>query len=132
MKKILLGLTLLVSLGMNAQILSVKSTTKVAIPAGMKVSTAQLSPDGKWAVISHQSSMGLDKIDLSFRYEKVTYKDIKEIKISTNTFDSEATVELPEDLTLKEGENKFEIKVTAENKKVTKVYTVIVTKEAQK
>ena len=65
MKKILLGLTLLVSLGMNAQILSVKSTTKVAIPAGVKVSTAQLSPDGKWAVISHQSSMGLDKIDLS-------------------------------------------------------------------
>lgn len=42
-----------------------KSTTKVAIPAGVKVSTAQLSPDGKWAVISHQSSMGLDKIDLS-------------------------------------------------------------------
>ena len=65
MKKILLGLTLLVSLGMNAQILSVKSTTKVAIPAGVKVSPAQLSPDGKWAVISHQSSMGLDKIDLS-------------------------------------------------------------------
>ncbi len=65
MKKILLGLTLLVSLGMNAQILSVKSTTKVAIPAGVKVSTAQLSPNGKWAVISHQSSMGLDKIDLS-------------------------------------------------------------------
>lgn len=65
MKKILLSLTLLVSLGMNAQILSVKSTTKVAIPAGVKVSTAQLSPDGKWAVISHQSSMGLDKIDLS-------------------------------------------------------------------
>lgn len=65
MKKILLGLTLLVSLGMNAQILSVKSTTKVAIPAGVKVSTAQLSPDGKWAVISHQSNMGLDKIDLS-------------------------------------------------------------------
>ena len=65
MKKILLVLTLLVSLGMNAQILSVKSTTKVAIPAGVKVSTAQLSPDGKWAVISHQSSMGLDKIDLS-------------------------------------------------------------------
>ena len=65
MKKILLSLALLVSLGMNAQILSVKSTTKVAIPAGVKVSTAQLSPDGKWAVISHQSSMGLDKIDLS-------------------------------------------------------------------
>jgi len=61
-----------------------------------------------------------------------TYKDVKEIKISTRTHDSEATVELPEDLTLKEGENKFEIKVTSENQKVTKVYTVIVTKEAKK
>lgn len=65
MKKILFSLFLIASLGMNAQILNVKSTTKVAIPAGVKVSTAQLSPDGKWAVISHQSSMGLDKIDLS-------------------------------------------------------------------
>ncbi len=60
-----------------------------------------------------------------------TYKDVKEIKISTRTHDSEATVELPEDLTLKEGENKFEIKVTAENKKNTKVYTVIINKEAK-
>lgn len=62
-----------------------------------------------------------------------TYKDVKEIKrIATRTHDSEATVELPEDLTLEEGENKIEIKVTAENKKVTKVYTVIVNKEPQK
>lgn len=30
-----------------------------------KVSTAQLSPDGKWVVISHQSTLGLDKLDLS-------------------------------------------------------------------
>ncbi len=57
-----------------------------------------------------------------------TYKDVKEIKISKRTFDVGATVELPEDLTLKEGENKFEIKVTAENKKVTKVYTIIINK----
>lgn len=61
-----------------------------------------------------------------------TYKDVKEIQIATRTFDSEADVELPEDLTLKEGENKFEVKVTSENKKVTKIYTVIVTKEAKK
>ena len=58
--------------------------------------------------------------------------DVKEIKVSTRTFDSEATVELPEDLTLKEGENKFDIKVTSENQKVTKVYTVIINKEAKK
>ncbi len=60
-----------------------------------------------------------------------TYKDITEIEIATRTFDSEATVELPEDLTLKEGENKFEIKVTSENQKVTKVYTVTVIKESK-
>ena len=61
-----------------------------------------------------------------------TYKDVKEIKVSTRTFDSEATVELPEDLTLKEGENKFDVTVTSENQKVTKVYTVIINKEATK
>ena len=55
-------------------------------------------------------------------------KDTKEIRIVTKTNDSEATVELPEDLTLKSGENKFEIKVTSENQKVTKIYTVTVVK----
>lgn len=70
-----------------------------------------------------------------YEYETTaySYKDVEKIgRIATRTFDSEATVELPEDLTLKEGENKFEIKVTAENKKVTKVYTVIVNKEPAK
>jgi len=75
---------------------------------------------------------GFDKNKTEYKLNAYTYKDFKEIKISTRTFDSEATVELPEDLTLKEGENKFEIKVTSENQKVTKVYTVIVTKEAKK
>lgn len=65
MKKIIFSLALFISLGVNAQILNVKSTTKVDVPTGVKVSTAQLSHDGKWAVISHQSSLGLDKIDLS-------------------------------------------------------------------
>ena len=53
---------------------------------------------------------------------KLLYSDdhVKEIKIVTSTYDSQATVELPEDLTLKEGENKFEVKVTAENQKNTK------------
>lgn len=57
-----------------------------------------------------------------------TYKDFKEVKISTFTHDSEATVEYPSDLTLKDGKNVYEIKVTSENQKVTKVYTVTVVK----
>ncbi len=65
MKKIFLSLALLAGFCVNAQVLNVNSTTKVSVPSGTKVSTAQLSHDGKWAVISHQSSMGLDKIDLS-------------------------------------------------------------------
>ena len=71
---------------------------------------------------------GFDKDQTEYKLNAYTYKDFKEIKISTRTHDSEATVELPEDLTLKEGENKFDIKVTSENQKVTKVYTIIVTK----
>lgn len=64
-----------------------------------------------------------------YETDAFTYKDVKEIKrIATRTYDSEATVEIPEDLTLKAGENKIEIKVTAENKKATQVYTVIVNK----
>ena len=73
-----------------------------------------------------------DKNTTEYKLNAYTYKDVKQIKISTRTHDSEATVELPEDLTLKEGENKFEIKVTSESQKVTKIYTVIITKEAQK
>ena len=75
---------------------------------------------------------GFNKNKTEYKLDAYTYKDVKEIKVSTRTFDSEATVELPEDLTLKEGENKFEIKVIAENQKVTKIYTVIVNKEAKK
>lgn len=74
---------------------------------------------------------GFNKDKTEYELKAYTYKDVKEIKVSTRTFDSEATVELPEDLTLKEGENKFEIKVTAENQKVTKIYTVTITKESK-
>lgn len=75
---------------------------------------------------------GFNKNKTEYKLDAYTYKDVKEIKIATTTFDSEATVELPEDLTLKDGENKFDIKVTSENQKVTKVYTVIINKEAKK
>ena len=60
-----------------------------------------------------------------------TYKDVKEVKISTRTFDSEATVELPEDLTLKEGTNVIPVKVIAENQKNTKTYTLTIIKESE-
>ena len=63
-----------------------------------------------------------------YKLKAHTYKDVKEIKIATTTYDSLATVELPEDLTLKSGENKFEVKVIAENQKNTKTYTLIITK----
>lgn len=75
---------------------------------------------------------GFNKNKTEYKLNAYTYKDVKEIKVSTTTYASEATVELPEDLTLKEGENKFDIKVIAENQKVTKVYTVIIHKEAKK
>ena len=58
-----------------------------------------------------------------------TYKDVKSVKISTRTFDSQATVELPEDLTLKTGTNTIAVKVTAENQKATKTYTLTIVKE---
>jgi Ni/Co efflux regulator RcnB len=73
-----------------------------------------------------------NKNTTEYKLAAYTYKDVKEIKIATNTYNSQATVELPEDLTLKEGENKFEVKVTAENQKNTKVYTLIIMKEAKK
>ena len=69
-----------------------------------------------------------NKNKTEYKLKAHTYTDITEIKISTQTFDSEATVELPEDLTLKKGENKFEVKVIAENQKTTKTYTLIITK----
>lgn len=74
---------------------------------------------------------GFRKDQTEYELNAYTYKDVKEIAISTHTFDSEAIVELPEDLTLKTGENKFEIKVIAENQKVTQTYTLIITKEAK-
>lgn len=75
---------------------------------------------------------GFDKNKTEYKLNAYTYKDVKEIEVSTRTFASQATVELPEDLSLKDGENKFDIKVTAENQKVTKVYTVIINKEPKK
>ena len=89
------------------------------------------SDDADLVVLWIDGCPGIKKFDKNtteYKLNVYTYKDVKEIRIVTKTNDSEATVELPEDLTLKSGENKFEIKVTSENQKVTKVYTVTVVK----
>lgn len=89
------------------------------------------SDDADLVVLWIDGCPGIKKFDKNtteYKLNAHTYKDVKEIRIVTKTNDSEATVELPEDLTLKSGENKFEIKVTSENQKVTKIYTVTVVK----
>lgn len=60
-----------------------------------------------------------------------TYKDVKSVKISTRTADSQARVELPENLTLQEGENVIPVKVIAGNQKNTKTYTLTIIKESK-
>lgn len=52
-----------------------------------------------------------------------TYLDVTATKITARSFDALATIELPTDLTIKEGLNTFQIKVTAEDKTTTKTYT---------
>lgn len=68
------------------------------------------------------------KKDVTEYEGKLLVKDLEEIKISAFSFDAKATIELPKDLTLKEGINTFEVKVTAEDGKTTKTYTVTVEK----
>lgn len=65
-----------------------------------------------------------------YKIKAHTYKDFEEVKIVARPFQAGATIEYPEDLTLNEGENVYEIKVTSENKKVTKIYKVTVVKES--
>lgn len=57
-----------------------------------------------------------------------TYLNATATAITARSFDALATVELPANRELQEGINKFEIKVTAEDKSTTKTYTVIAVK----
>lgn len=72
-----------------------------------------------------------NKNTTEYTLKAYTYKDVKKVKISTRTADSQATVELPEDLTLKEGENVIPVKVTAGNQRDTKTYTLTIIKESK-
>lgn len=69
------------------------------------------------------------KKDVTEYEGKLLVKDLEETKISAFSFDGKAEIELPKDLTLKKGTNTFEVKVTAEDGKTTKTYTVTVEKE---
>lgn len=72
-----------------------------------------------------------NKNTTEYTLKAYTYKDVKKVKISTRTADSQATVELPEDLTLKDGENVIPVKVTAGNQRDTKTYTLTIIKESK-
>ena len=63
MRKILLSIAVLASSVASAQLLSVGSTEKVNLPAGITVMHSTMSHDGSFAVIN--GSAGLMKVDLS-------------------------------------------------------------------
>lgn len=69
------------------------------------------------------------KKDVTEYEGKLLVKSLEETEISAFSFDAKAEIELPKDLTLKKGTNTFEVKVTAEDGKTTKTYTVTVEKE---
>ena len=69
-----------------------------------------------------------NKNKTEYTLKTVSYKDVKEVEIRFKAFDDQSTVELPEDLTLKDGNNVFAVKVTSGNHKVTKTYTLTIVK----
>ncbi len=73
-------------------------------------------------------SPAFSKETTDYTAEVRTYLDVTATRITAYTFDARATVELPTDLTIREGANRFEIKVTAEDKTATKTYTVVAVK----
>ena len=66
-----------------------------------------------------------------YTLKTVSYKSVKEIQIRARTFNAQSTVELPEDLTLKEGTNVFPVKVTSGNRKNIKTYTLTIINESK-
>lgn len=83
------------------------------------------------------STLWLANMQLSPRFVKETteyigevhtYLDVTSTSITARPFDALATVQLPENLEIHEGANKFQIVVTAEDKAATKTYTVIAVK----
>ena len=72
-----------------------------------------------------------DRNVTEYTLKTVSYKPVKEVKISTRTYNAQSTVEIPEDLTLKEGTNVIPVKVTSGNLKNTKTYTLTIINESK-
>ncbi len=65
MKKLLISaLALMASLGMSAQLLTINSMEKVALPEGLYVNVPTMSPDGSFVVVSDVASDGLTQVML--------------------------------------------------------------------
>lgn len=81
MRKIFISAFLLCA-GMfaNAQLLKVSTVEKVALPADAKVSSATMSPDGNFVVLSYLNRAGLDKFDLNT-------KKSTQISVSGSSYD---------------------------------------------
>ena len=107
-------------------------------PAGLKEKVC--SCGYKFSSNCDLTTLWLKDMNLTERFNRETtdytalvyaYKNVDKTSISAKSFDALATVELPEDLTLGDGLNTFEITVTAEDKEHTKTYTVVAVKPAK-
>ncbi len=83
------------------------------------------------------TTLWLKDMNLTQRFDKKvtdytaavhTYKEVSETAITATALDSLAKVELPRDLSVKDGKNIFSVTVTAEDKTTTKTYTVTAVK----
>ena len=102
MKKIFISAMLLCSSVLGfAQLVEIQSIDKVALPEGVTVDKATLSPDGSFVVFSQNTVAGLHKLDLAT-------KEINMISKDGNSFDlkiaTDGTVVFRESKT---GENKL-------------------------
>lgn len=86
------------------------------------------------------STLWLDGMQVTPRFDKDTteyqgkvylYKEVTETTIKAKAQDGMAVVELPRDLTIREGTNIFEITVTAEDTVTTKTYRITAVKDAK-
>lgn len=75
-----------------------------------------------------QLSPQFNKETTEYTAQIYTYMDVTSTSITARSFDAMSTIQLPENLEIHEGANKFEIVVTAEDKTATKTYTVIAVK----
>ena len=83
MKKFLLSAALMCgSVAAFAQLVDVASTTRVPLPENVRVSTATISPDGKFFVASDPSGSGIAKIDVATGNQTVVARNASSFDVS--------------------------------------------------